>query len=114
MSTAAPLRLALRRAASPVTVGLRGPEGATVQPLADVAPGRVVGVMGPPGPAGGAVRFDVTSPSASWVIPHSFSRVPIVSVYLASGELVLADVFASATTINVVFASPKTGFVIAA
>lgn len=114
MSAAAPLRLALRRAPSPVTVGLRGPEGTTVQALADIDPARVVGVMGPPGPAGGGVRFDVASPAASWIISHAFNRVPIVSVYLASGELVLADVFATATTINVVFASPKSGFVIAA
>jgi hypothetical protein len=114
MTTAAALRLALRRKPSPVTVGLRGPEGASVQPLADVAPTRVVAVMGPPGPAGSAVRFDVTSASASWVIAHAFGRVPIVSVYLASGELVLTDVFATASTINVVFPTPKTGFVIAA
>ena len=114
MSAASALRLELRPGASPVTVALLGPEGTEVQPLADLEPARFIAVMGPPGPAGGAVRYDVTSPSASWVIAHGFSRVPIVAVYLASGELVLADVFADASTINVVFPSPRTGFVIAA
>lgn len=57
MSGTAALRLALRRGASPVTVGLRGPEGTVVQALADLAPERVVAVIGPPGPGGEAINI---------------------------------------------------------
>lgn len=95
-----------------------GPSG-EIEAMATRAPDAkdvpvVIGPRGPKGEAGGGVRFDVSTPSASWIIPHGFGRVPIVSVYLSTGEQVLADVSATATTINVVMTAPRAGFVIAA
>lgn len=62
----------------------------------------------------GGVRLDVPAASASWILTHGLGRVPIVAVYLANGEQVIANVFATSTTITVAFADAQTGFVIAA
>jgi hypothetical protein len=75
-----------------------------------------MGVTGRPGPQGVpgialAYRHDQTAPSASWVITHGLGRVPLVDVFLASGEQVEADVTCSSTTISVAFAAATTGFV---
>lgn len=47
--------------------------------------------------------------AATWTIPHSFGRRPAVSVYLATGEEVDADVVATPTQVVVTFASPQAG-----
>lgn len=45
---------------------------------------------------------------ATWVIPHTFGRLPSVSVYVA-GELVDADVTATDQLVSVSFPSPAVG-----
>jgi hypothetical protein len=73
----------------------------------------VVGnLKGPAGSSGAAERIDQAAPSASWVLSHSKGRVPGVQLFLASGEVVYADIIASDTVVSVEFASAQTGFVI--
>lgn len=69
------------------------------------------GPAGPVGPSGAPVRFDVSS-QATWIITHGLARVPIVEVYLASGEKILADVFSTTTTVTVTHSQSTAGFVI--
>lgn len=47
-------------------------------------------------------------PLATWAIPHTFGRIPNVSVYVA-GELVDADVTATDQLVSVSFPSPAVG-----
>lgn len=47
-------------------------------------------------------------PLATWVIPHTFGRLPVVAVYVA-GELVDADVTATDQLVSVSFPSPAVG-----
>ena len=72
------------------------------------------GTQGPQGVAGanGAqpVRIDA-SLGATWILPHTLGRVPLVQVFLTPGELVIADVSADANQITVTHASPRSGFV---
>jgi hypothetical protein len=73
--------------------------------------------MGPAGtPGGGTPSFQiaVSTPSASWLlaVPGGIGRPPQVQVFLTSGEQILTDVYATAATVNVVFAAPATGYVI--
>ena len=65
-----------------------------------------------PGAGSAPLRLDA-SLAATWTLPHTLGRVPTVQVYLASGEQVLTDLTATATTITVVFPSPQQGFVLA-
>ena len=58
------------------------------------------------------VRFDAPL-SATWIIPHGLGRIPMVQIYLSSGELVMTDVVATQTTITVTFNQPVQGFVLA-
>lgn len=77
---------------------------------------------GPQGPKGerGAdstavntpARLDQATPASTWILPHSFDRVPLAQVYLSSGELVIADIAATTTTITVTFPGPQSGFVV--
>ena len=70
-------------------------------------------VIGPPGPPGGApLRLDAAF-AATWILPHPLGRVPMVQVFLESGEAVLADVEAGDARITVTFPSPRQGFVLA-
>jgi hypothetical protein len=57
------------------------------------------------------VEIQQVAPSASWVlpVPTDFGRRPGVTVYLPSGEQVLADVHADATQVSVTFAQPTAG-----
>ena len=54
--------------------------------------------------------------AATWILPHSFGRVPMVQVFLGAagsgGEEVIADVAATSATITVTHASPQSGFVL--
>jgi hypothetical protein len=95
----------------------RGPEGMVGalarDPLFPVA--AIVGPPGPPGPPGpnsSPLRIDA-SLAATWILAHPLGRVPMVQVYLAPGERILADVAADSTQITVSFASPQQGFVLA-
>lgn len=73
----------------------------------------VIGPRGDRGPGGNdPVRID--APLAStWILANPLGRIPIVHVFLAGGERVLADVTADAAHITVTFPSPRQGFVLA-
>lgn len=60
------------------------------------------------GGTAGGIQYDQTTPSASWIIPHSLGRVPNVQVYVG-GAAVITDIQANATSVNVTFAVPQTG-----
>jgi hypothetical protein len=95
----------------------RGPEGLAQAVARDPAYpiAAIIGPAGPAGPAGASVvplRLNATN-SATWILNHSLGRIPTVQVFIGSGEQVLADVDASATTITVTHASPQSGFVLA-
>lgn len=84
--------------------GERGPEG----PPGGVGPAGPSGPAGPQGPSSGVVVTQIT-PSASWVIPHSFGRLPGVQITNAAGRVVFPDVIAGPSSVSVVFAVPATG-----
>lgn len=106
-----------RAPARRITARWRGPQGiaeaVTRDPTTPIA-----AIIGPPGPAGlgnagsSPIRINAAL-SATWTLTHALSRIPLVQVFLTSGEQVLADVSASATSISVAFASPQAGFVLA-
>lgn len=68
-------------------------------------------VPGQQGTTGGATRIDA-SLSASWIIPHTLGRVPIVQVFEDTGEQLIADVLATDTQISVTHGQPVAGFVL--
>ncbi|MDE2434724.1 MAG: hypothetical protein KGM49_00555 [Sphingomonadales bacterium] len=78
-----------------------GPPGAT----------GVQGPAGPQGPQGAPRRFDFTS-SATWIGEHDLGRLPIVQVYLETGEPALADTVATPINFTVTHADARTGFVL--
>ena len=59
--------------------------------------------------AGVAQVHTQTAPSASWVISHTLARLPSVTIYLLSGELVEADVFATTSSVNIVLPAATSG-----
>jgi len=113
------LALRWRAPARPLATRWRGPVGIletyAVEPAAPLAaiigPPGPLGPAGPPGPFGAPLRLDAAL-AATWILPHPLGRVPVVQVYLAPGECVLADVAATATTVTVAFAAPRQGFVL--
>lgn len=87
-----------------VNIGQTGPRGPE-------------GPEGPPGPAGPpgeavSLRFDIETPSGAWIIAHNLGRAPSAQVFLASGELVVADVLSDPANLFVSFAEPQAGYVI--
>ncbi len=70
------------------------------------------GIQGQPGIGGFFQRIDQATASANWILNHGKGAVPIVQVFLNTGEMIITDVVATATQINVVFAAPIAGFVI--
>ncbi len=96
-----------------------GPEGMTealarepeLPVAAIVGPPGPIGPQGPQGPAGAPLRSDAAL-AATWILPHALARTPMVQVFLTTGEEVIADVAATATTITVTHASPQAGFVL--
>lgn len=64
------------------------------------------------GPGGVPVRIEAPA-AATWILVHGLGRTPLVQVFLASGEKVIADVFADSTHITVTHASPIAGYVLA-
>lgn len=71
------------------------------------------GPQGPQGPPGTNLSFEYTqaSPLATWTIPvpSGFDSRPSVTVFLDSGESVIADVSASSSSVTITFASPVSG-----
>jgi len=59
--------------------------------------------------AGAAELHNQAAPAATWTISHSLDRRPAVTVYLATGEEVFADVTADTTQVVITFASPQAG-----
>jgi hypothetical protein len=70
------------------------------------------GIQGQAGIGGYSQRIDQATASANWILNHGKGSVPIVQVFLSSGEVIITDVVATATQINVVFAAPIAGFVV--
>lgn len=98
----------------PIVTRWRGPAGmlTAVQRKPEAPIAAIVGPSGGPGPAGAPVRIDA-SLAATWILPHGLGRVPMVQAFLASGELIGADVVADASAITVTFGQPTAGFVLA-
>lgn len=71
------------------------------------------GAPGPRGPAGGllGLEYAQTTPAATWIIaiPAEFTRRPTISIYDTAGDLVEADVTASATIATITFPIPYAG-----
>ena len=99
----------------PLVLRRFGPDGRLAALAAQDPLNPAVMVIGPPGaagaqgPAGATVRFDFTA-SATWIATHGLGRIPLVQVYLASGEAVLAEISATTTNITITHAVPQTGF----
>lgn len=53
------------------------------------------------------------SNAATWILPNPLGRAPMVQVFIAPGELVIADVIADPAWITVTFPAPQQGFVLA-
>lgn len=72
------------------------------------------GPGGPPGPPGiaAALIVEQSSPSASWVIPHSLGRRPLVQIFDDAGEQIYPDVIAGKSNVSVIFSAAMTGSVI--
>lgn len=69
------------------------------------------GLPGRDGTSGGGAAFvhNQPSPSATWVIPHTFNRYPAVDVYDATGAQVDTDVSVSDSLVSITFAFPVAG-----
>lgn len=77
-----------------------------------VGPPGPQGLQGPQGPAGSPLRINA-SLAGTWILPHALARIPMVQVFLGTGEEVIADITATETTITVTHANPQAGFVLA-
>ena len=119
MSLAPVSSLRWRAPPRPITTRWRGPLGMAqalardpVLPVAAiVGPPGSPGPPGPVGQTGAPLRLDA-SLAATWILPHPLGRVPAAQVVLASGESVIADLFATPAAVTVVFAAPHAGFVL--
>ncbi|GAA1915350.1 hypothetical protein GCM10009775_04800 [Microbacterium aoyamense] len=89
-----------------VATGQRGPSGGSPEAIAAA----VADYLEQNPPAAGATHAQMV-PSASWVIPHTFGRIPAVTLYV-DGEQVEADVTATTTTVTVSFPTPTTGLAV--
>lgn len=114
---ALPIRLTVRPV-QPVRLERLPAQPIALERLSQAAPVmRLAGVVGPQGPAGpqGASaqpqRIDFAG-SATWSAEHGLGRVPGVLVYLASGERIVADEFATTFNFTITHAQPQTGFVL--
>lgn len=56
-----------------------------------------------------AYTYTQTTPAATWALAHPLGRRPIVEVYLATGERIIADVLVTPTAVTVTHASPVAG-----
>lgn len=74
----------------------------------------IASVIGPQGPAGsGTVRFDVTSPAGTWIIPHGLGRAPAVQLFDDAGNAIISDVTVDSVHITATFGQPQAGFLLA-
>lgn len=56
-----------------------------------------------------AVVHVQASPAGTWSIPHTFGRLPVVTVYDSTGAQVEADVSATDSSVSIMFATPIAG-----
>lgn len=115
------LVLTWTRPSAALQLDWRGPQGGSSALASAVISGTASAVVvGPPGPqgpagpqgAGSGTMFTVSAASSSWIIAHGLGRRPNVTVYLSTGEQVLTDCNATVSSVNVVFPSPQTGYVV--
>lgn len=71
-----------------------------------------IGVQGAPGASNAVVRYDQIAPAATWIVNHTKGYVPIVQIYLATGERVESDIVGTTTIITVTFPSATAGFLL--
>jgi hypothetical protein len=114
------LALRLFQPAAALTGRWFGPDGRleTLQAARPVAEAVPV-VIGPPGARGergpgvsDPLRLEA-SLAATWILPNPLGRIPVVAVFLSTGERIFTDVAADAAHITVTFPSPQQGFVLA-
>ncbi len=94
----------------------RGPKGETGDPGA-VGPAGATGTQGPAGPPGASSDYGLTFiqsvPSDTWIIPHTFSRRPSVTLLDNDGFNIEADVrYPDPTTVVVSWHFPMTGIAV--
>lgn len=65
-----------------------------------------------PGGLFAPVRLNA-SLAATWTLPHGLARIPMVQVFLSSGECVISDVNVDNVNVVVTWAQPVQGFVLA-
>jgi hypothetical protein len=65
------------------------------------------------GAGGATVTHTQSTPLATWTIPHTLGRLPLVSVYVAGSE-VLADIDATSSSVTITFATPTSGVAVLA
>jgi hypothetical protein len=64
------------------------------------------------GGGGGDIAYvhEQTTPLATWTIPHSFNRPPLVSIIDTDGKVIFTDVeHSTGTSVVLTFSVPKTG-----
>jgi hypothetical protein len=74
----------------------------------------------PPGGGGGepdpptdtALVHDQATPAATWTIPHLLGRLPVVAVYLRTGEVVDTDLDADTAQAVLTFPAPTAGWAV--
>lgn len=98
----------------PVVVEVRMPAEIDVIEVQVPGPQGPPGKDGPPGPpgsgsGGGGREFVQATPAATWIFAHGLGRRPTVSVFDTAGAEMIADVFADASNVSVVFAQPTAG-----
>lgn len=79
--------------------------------IVDVTPAQVemqTVIVGPPGPPGTAVVWDQPTPIATWTIPHTLGRLPLVALYL-NGQTVDTELHATPTQVVAVWPYPVAG-----
>jgi hypothetical protein len=70
-----------------------------------------VGPQGPTG-SGAATVLNQSTPASMWHFTHTLARRPNATVYDPAGNVVLADINASATDITITLANAATGSVV--
>lgn len=68
---------------------------------------------GEPGPAPDYAHVhEQSTPAATWTIPHTFGRLPVVATYLTTGEVVDTDLDADTTQVVLTFPAPTAGWAV--
>lgn len=95
----------------------RAQDDAVVHAAALRGPSALAAILSPPGPAGPRGLQGVSAgeekvqalPAANWTFPHALGRLPNAAVYLASGEQVDAEIFATNSSVTVTFGAAVAG-----